>query len=188
MGPGFHFYRDKHLSGRGKDIPLCAGCPDWKYRSWDHNYWKVVRNAEASRAAKLARARGARRLSGRGRRFAAGLAVAISLKLSGYLFTGPFPLETTIRANQHPVVFAVIEKSGPGWSPTFRVLDVGFSEDTGINFATHPASSSWGASGDGAPSLYLFDAPRSKYSVSDRRQIAEEIRQRYNPPNDVVEG
>ncbi len=31
-GPGFQFYRDKHLSGHGKDIPLCAGCPDWKYQ------------------------------------------------------------------------------------------------------------------------------------------------------------
>ena len=27
-GPGFKFYREKHLSGRGKDIPLCPGCPD----------------------------------------------------------------------------------------------------------------------------------------------------------------
>jgi MoaA/NifB/PqqE/SkfB family radical SAM enzyme len=46
-GPGFRFYREKHLAGRGNDIPLCRGCPDWKYRSWSHNYWKVVRNAEA---------------------------------------------------------------------------------------------------------------------------------------------
>jgi MoaA/NifB/PqqE/SkfB family radical SAM enzyme len=52
-GPGFRFYRDKHLSGHGKDISLCAGCPDWKYRSWTHNYWKVVDKAEAARARKL---------------------------------------------------------------------------------------------------------------------------------------
>jgi radical SAM protein with 4Fe4S-binding SPASM domain len=52
-GPGFRFYREKHLAGRGKDISLCSGCPDWKFRSWDHNYWKVVRNAEASRRSKL---------------------------------------------------------------------------------------------------------------------------------------
>jgi len=51
-GPGFQFYRDKHLAGRGKDIGLCAGCPDWKYRSWQHNYWKVVENAEQAYAAK----------------------------------------------------------------------------------------------------------------------------------------
>lgn len=30
-----------------------AGCPDWKYRSWQHNYWKVVKNAEAARERKL---------------------------------------------------------------------------------------------------------------------------------------
>lgn len=52
-GPGFRFYRDKHLAGNAKDIPLCAGCPDWKYRSWDHNYWKVVENAERNREKKL---------------------------------------------------------------------------------------------------------------------------------------
>jgi MoaA/NifB/PqqE/SkfB family radical SAM enzyme len=54
-GEGFQFYRDKHLAGRGKDISLCAGCPDWKYRSWEHNYWKVVKNAESAWAKKIAR-------------------------------------------------------------------------------------------------------------------------------------
>jgi hypothetical protein len=112
----------------------------------------------------------------------------MSLKLSGYLFTGPFPISTTIRANQHPVVFAIIEKSGPGWAPTFRVLDVGFSEDSGVSFAAYPARSSWNTSGDGEPSLYLFDAPRSKFTLSERQHIADKIRQRYDPPNDVVAG
>jgi radical SAM protein with 4Fe4S-binding SPASM domain len=54
-GEGFRFYREKHLAGHGKDIALCAGCPDWKYRSWQHNYWKVVQNAEAARERKLSR-------------------------------------------------------------------------------------------------------------------------------------
>jgi MoaA/NifB/PqqE/SkfB family radical SAM enzyme len=54
-GEGFRYYRDKHLAGHGKDIALCAGCPDWKYRSWQHNYWKVVRQAEAARERKVAR-------------------------------------------------------------------------------------------------------------------------------------
>jgi hypothetical protein len=111
----------------------------------------------------------------------------MSLKLSGYLFTGPFPIATTVRANQHPVVFAVIEKSGPGWSPRFRVLDVGFSEDSGIDFATHPARSNWNASGSD-PSIYLFYAPRSQCALSERQKIAEEVRQKYDPPNGVVAG
>lgn len=54
-GEGFQFYRDKHLKGEGQKISMCAGCPDWKYRSWKHNYWKVVDNAEKARLEKKAR-------------------------------------------------------------------------------------------------------------------------------------
>lgn len=54
-GPGFQFYRDKHLAGNGSDIPMCAQCPDWKYRSWDHNYWKVIGKAEEARLKRQAR-------------------------------------------------------------------------------------------------------------------------------------
>jgi len=54
-GPGFSYYREKHLGGHGKEIGLCAKCPDWKYRSWNHNYWKVVEKAEEKR---LEKARG----------------------------------------------------------------------------------------------------------------------------------
>lgn len=52
-GKGFNYFRDKHLNQRGHDIPLCRDCPDWKYRSWKHNYWKVVGTAEQRRQAKL---------------------------------------------------------------------------------------------------------------------------------------
>lgn len=54
-GEGFRHYREMHLARRGGEIPMCATCPDWKYRSWQHNYWKVVKNAEAQRAATLQR-------------------------------------------------------------------------------------------------------------------------------------
>ena len=54
-GEGFRYYRDKHLANCGSEISLCASCPDWKYRSWTHNYWKVVQNAETTRAQKLSR-------------------------------------------------------------------------------------------------------------------------------------
>jgi radical SAM protein with 4Fe4S-binding SPASM domain len=53
LGEGFRQYRDMHLAGRGQEIPLCSGCPDWKYRSWQHNYWKVVRDAEEAREQRL---------------------------------------------------------------------------------------------------------------------------------------
>jgi radical SAM protein with 4Fe4S-binding SPASM domain len=52
-GPGFEFYRERHLAGRGKEISMCSKCPDWKYRSWQHNYWKVVEKAEDARKEKL---------------------------------------------------------------------------------------------------------------------------------------
>ncbi len=42
----FEFYREKHLEGKGNQIELCSHCPDWKYRSWKHNYWKIVKGAE----------------------------------------------------------------------------------------------------------------------------------------------
>lgn len=48
-GEGFEHYRRMHLDKRGKEISMCASCPDWKYRSWSHNYWKVVKNAEQGR-------------------------------------------------------------------------------------------------------------------------------------------
>lgn len=52
-GEGFRHYREMHLARRGKEIAMCAGCPDWKYRSWQHNYWKVVKGAEQARRARL---------------------------------------------------------------------------------------------------------------------------------------
>lgn len=49
---GFEYYRKKHLEGKGKEIDICRNCPDWKYRSWKHNYWKIVENAEQTRVEK----------------------------------------------------------------------------------------------------------------------------------------
>lgn len=48
-GPEFEEYRQRHLKGRGREIDLCKNCTDWKYRSWQHNYWKVLHNAERRR-------------------------------------------------------------------------------------------------------------------------------------------
>ncbi|MBI5625529.1 MAG: radical SAM protein [Elusimicrobia bacterium] len=49
LGAGFERVRKLHLTGKGADIPLCRECPDWKYRSWKHNYWKIVGKAEKRR-------------------------------------------------------------------------------------------------------------------------------------------
>jgi radical SAM protein with 4Fe4S-binding SPASM domain len=48
-GEGFEYYRKMHLANRGQEIELCRNCPDWKYRSWKHNYWKIIKNAEEKR-------------------------------------------------------------------------------------------------------------------------------------------
>ena len=45
-GPKFKSFREKHLSGHGDEIPICAKCPDWQYRSWQYNYWKILEDAE----------------------------------------------------------------------------------------------------------------------------------------------
>jgi len=35
--------RNKHISGKGHEFPMCQRCPDWQFRSWTHNYWKLVK-------------------------------------------------------------------------------------------------------------------------------------------------
>ncbi|WP_321777274.1 radical SAM protein [Sulfurimonas sp.] len=52
-GDKFTNYRDKHLQKKGDEIALCKNCPDWKYRSWKHNYWKLVENAQKNKDSSL---------------------------------------------------------------------------------------------------------------------------------------
>jgi hypothetical protein len=112
----------------------------------------------------------------------------MALKLSGNLFTGPFPIERTeIRANQPPVVYAIIARGGEPWAPTFRVLDIGFSEENGFRFGDAPNRAAWTAEAGAQIGVYLFYAPREEYSRDQRRSLAEELRRKYNPPNGLVE-
>lgn len=48
-GPEFSLFREKHLAGRGDEILICSKCPDWQYRSWNYNYWKVLNDADRKR-------------------------------------------------------------------------------------------------------------------------------------------
>lgn len=52
-GEGFERYRQMHLARKGDLVEPCNICPDWKYRSWKHNYWKIVKTAEETRKAKV---------------------------------------------------------------------------------------------------------------------------------------
>jgi hypothetical protein len=112
----------------------------------------------------------------------------MALKLAGHLFTGPFPVETTeIRSNQAPVVYAIIAKGGEPWAPTFRVVDIGYSADAGVRFADLPNRGNWTSQGGAQLGVYLFYAPRSEYSVEQRRAMAESLRRAYDPPNGFAE-
>ena len=112
----------------------------------------------------------------------------MALKLSNLLFTGPFPIDTTeVRNNQAPVVYAIIAKGGEPWAPSFRVIDIGFSEDNGLRFAELPHRAQWAQQYGDQAGVYLFYAPRSEYSVEQRRAMAESLRQRYDPPNGFAE-
>jgi len=109
----------------------------------------------------------------------------MSLKIGGHLFTGPFPIDKTeVRANQVPVVYAVIVKKGHPWAPSHSVLAIGFSEDSGLRFADHPSAAQWQ---NEKAVVYLYYAPRSRYSRSDRQRLASEIGLQYSPPRNVLE-
>ena len=111
----------------------------------------------------------------------------MSLKLADYLFTGPFAIDTTeVRANQPPVVYAIIAKGGPAWAPIFRVVDIGAGPDQGLRFADHPRRGAWTAEAGETVRIYLFYLPRSKFRTADRERIAAQLRSQYDPPRGVV--
>lgn len=43
-GPEMTEARKLHMERRGDSMAMCATCPDWKFRSWKHNYWKMTEN------------------------------------------------------------------------------------------------------------------------------------------------
>lgn len=111
----------------------------------------------------------------------------MALKLAGHLFTGPFALDTTeVRANQVPVVYAVIAKGGQSFAPVFRVVDLGASSNDGVRFSDHPRRGDWMAKVGESLGVYLFYAPRSEFKAEDRMRMAEELRQKYDPPRGLV--
>jgi hypothetical protein len=111
----------------------------------------------------------------------------MSLKLAGLLFTGPFEIDTTeVRANQVPVVYAVIAKGGPSWAPVFRVVDVGAGSGQGVRFDNHPRRRDWKGQAGESIGVYLFYAPRSEFTAEDRERMAEELRRKYDPPRGFV--
>ena len=48
-GEKFTKWRQYHLNREFDKIEMCKNCTDYPYRSWKHNYWKVLEEAEKSR-------------------------------------------------------------------------------------------------------------------------------------------
>ena len=49
-GAAFEAWRQLVLERRFEAMPLCAKCNDWKYKSWTHNFFKVLDSAEQKRS------------------------------------------------------------------------------------------------------------------------------------------
>jgi len=107
----------------------------------------------------------------------------MSLKIKGYLFTGPFPIEkTSRRANQAETVFAVVRKGGSSWDPVFELLDLDRTGSGGVVFADHPRAGAWRGGAGAAASIYLLDTTTQPEAAADLDQVVTDIRALYAPP------
>lgn len=52
QGEKFRKWRQLLIEGRYEEIPVCSKCPDWKYRSWNYNYWNILNKADKKMSAK----------------------------------------------------------------------------------------------------------------------------------------
>jgi|SRR5690349_6187022 hypothetical protein len=100
----------------------------------------------------------------------------MSIKISGYLFTGPFPVvKTSRRANQAETVFAVVRKAGSAWDPVFELLDLGRTGSSGIVFAEHPRAGDWPGADGTPPSIYLLDTTTQSEAAGDLDKVVADI-------------
>jgi hypothetical protein len=107
----------------------------------------------------------------------------MTIKISGYLFTGPFQVATARRrVNQPESVFAIVQKAGLAWDPIFRLLDLGRTGTRGIVFAEHPRADAW-REPDGTPaSIYLLDTATQPEAAIDLDKVVNDILAGYTPP------
>jgi len=112
----------------------------------------------------------------------------MGLKLSKFLFTGPFSLDkTVVRRNQNPVVFAIVSKEGEPWNPVFRLIDVGASDLSGIQFSTHPNRATWEETADGEIGVYVLDFSRKEVELEDKRsEVVDSLKAAFDPPNGFI--
>lgn len=43
-------WRNLLLEGKYEQIDICKKCPDWRYRSWNYNYWQIMKDAEKNKS------------------------------------------------------------------------------------------------------------------------------------------
>ncbi len=55
QGERFNQWRQILLEGKYEQIEICRKCPDWRYRSWNYNYWHLLSKAEKVKAERLAK-------------------------------------------------------------------------------------------------------------------------------------
>ena len=102
---------------------------------------------------------------------------AVSIKVKGLLFTGPYELEaTTVRRNQAAVVYVVVDKIGEAWDPKFKVLHVGDTAGDTVEFKLHPELPTWNAMAKGKLGLYFHrPEPQQGDPAIARQTITAEI-------------
>jgi hypothetical protein len=82
---------------------------------------------------------------------------AMSIKVKGLLFTGPYELETTtVRRNHTAVVYIVVDKVGEAWDPKYRIMDVDETAGNSVEFKSHPELANWKAAARGKICLYFY--------------------------------
>ncbi|UTD29100.1 hypothetical protein [Bradyrhizobium sp. WD16] len=112
----------------------------------------------------------------------------MSLKIADFLFYGPFQVATIkVRANQTPVIFAIVCRAGDPWNPTFRLIDIGASPAEGLVLAEQPQRTFWDQENDGELEAYLYDTPASAgFNAEKRTQIVDDIRAQIGPPRGTI--
>jgi hypothetical protein len=109
----------------------------------------------------------------------------MSLKIANYLFYGPFLVEKIkVRANQTPIVFAIVCRTGEPWNPAFRLIDIGASSPEGLVLAAHPHRALWDRENNGELEVYLYDTPASDGFTPEKRQnVVENVRAKVGTPH-----
>jgi len=104
----------------------------------------------------------------------------MSIEIYGYEFEGPYSIDTTVIPPNRAAVYVIICKTSDGKS---YVKDVGESGEVDVRIGNHDRRPCWERNCGGSLSVYLHYMPSSEnYTVVDRRELENKIRNGYDPP------